>query len=266
MAILDESKYQQPRDKATSGPVRGVNAGLASAGSAVANVGANVASRTAAPAPSGGGGGGAAPAAAAPSDGIDWGALAAMSSAGLSPQDILALGSGGGQTAAPQQQQTGGVGMDNTLSFAPVQASAPASGQEALPIDTDPALLALYAQYDQDLANTESGYRRQQDELRRNLADGMPDVARQFDLGRIGIKNAYEGRGLLKSGAAETAVGNSYEDQGRQTANMERQATDQIANLEQEIAQARVNNAIARSNAARSAAGSASQGVIGSVA
>jgi hypothetical protein len=143
--------------------------------------------------------------------------------------------------------------------------AAPAVGSQDAGI-MDPALLAQLALYDQQLNDQISGYRRQQDDAQTSLADAIPELGRQFDINREGVKDSFEGRGLLKSGETEQAVGRTYEDQGRRESQLQKQTADSIANLEQQIAQARIANAIARNSAQNAGAGQQVGGIVGSVA
>lgn len=263
---LDEAKNPQARDQKPNPVGAGVATGIGNVGNAVASTGQNVGSAPAAPSGGGGGGGGGG---AAPAP--DYSALAALSAAGLTSADIVALanrGSAPAPAAAPAASSSlpaypVDTGFNGTPAYDTNFAAAPAVGDQ-FP-STDPQTLAILAAYDQQLNDQISGFRGQQDQASRNLADALPELARSFDLNRESVKDAFEGRGLLKSGETEQAVGRTYEDQGRRQSDLQKSAADQIANIEQQIAAARTANAIARNNAVIANAGNSANQTVGSV-
>lgn len=233
-----------------------IGSAVTSAGNAVSNAGSQVGTRKAAPAPrapSGGGGGGSAAAAPASSDGVDWATLAALSNAGLSSSDILALGSGGGGAAPAQTSASLDSGF-NGSSDPSLNLSVPtlpeAPGMTTPSYLSDPNYLAAIAAIDLGLGNTESGFRRQESDLQRDYDQGMPMFNNTWDDNRTRLRNAYEARGLLKSGETEDAVGKTYTQQGDALSRMQNALTSNIGNIEQQIAQARAAAAQQRTGAA----------------
>lgn len=254
MATINSSGVEQkkPASPFAAGAAIGVGGGVAKPGGtapkqgAAVGVGGGIAQGSPAPAPSGGG---AAPAGGG--SGVDWGTLAALQQAGLSSQDILALGAGGGQQAPMQQQAMGpapsGADIYGTMPGAVTTSGIPDAQQAGMM--SDPALLALLAGYDADLNNQIGDYRRQQDETKRKFADSQPMFEQSWDQNRNKIRNSFEARGLLKSGGTEDAVSRSYAQQGDAWSQQEASVADAVANLEQQIARARISNGQARSSA-----------------
>lgn len=252
-AVKKAQQAQQAPNAILGGAIVGAQAGAAQpipSAPASAPVASHAAPRSSSSVPSS-----SMPAAAPPSDGVDWAALAALTGAGLSSSDIASLAAGP-QSASAQQAPL----LDDGFQSPPpgIAASAPTDPGLSYSINTDPALMALLASIDNQTSNTESGYRRNQDELRRQLSDTLAQLPAQFDLNRERVKNSYEARGLLKSGGAEQAVGRTYADQGNEQSRLESSTADQVANLEQLIAQARV--AAANQKAQAMLQGASSQG------
>lgn len=174
-----------------------------------------------------------------------------MAASGLTPEQWVALANAPKQAAAA----SGPMGsVDPTLTSASaLDISIPELPQ--MPAQTgsglyeDPALLALLAGYDSQLANTEADYRRQQADADRSYADALPGFNRNWDQNRVGIRNQFEARGLLKSGGTEDAVGRTYTQQGDDLSRMQTSLADRKANLEQALAQARLQIGQQRNNA-----------------
>jgi len=253
-----EKRQQKPPPNLAAGAALGVGAGTVrpvpnnppQSGAAI-GIGGGVAQGAAPPPPSGGGGGGggggSAPSpfmqmsAATGMTANDWAALLAAQSA-PAPQ----------QQAAPNYDMNPEGGIAGGTLVPQLGEMPPGEGSS---IYSDPGFLAFVAGLDSELANSESGYRREQDETRRRFTDALPQFERTWDQNRDRIRNSFEARGLLKSGGTDDAVSRSFQSQGDERSRMESNTADAVANLEQQIAMARSRNAQQRGQAALQYAG-----------
>jgi hypothetical protein len=213
-----------PNQPMTSGAAIGVGGGSYQGGSQPAPT---------YPTSSGGGGGGGSTAFGAGTGmtADDWAALiAAQQQSAYTPPPTSGTLNG---------QPLGNLGQEAIAGGTPVPQLPALPPGEGSSIYSDPGFLSLIAGMESELAGSESGMRRQQDETRRRFTENLPMFERNWDQNRGRIRNQYEGRGLLKSGGTEDALSRSYQSQGDERARMEAGVADAVANLEQQIAQAR---------------------------
>lgn len=142
--------------------------------------------------------------------------------------------------AAPPPADTGGsadtpYGIDQLLQQ--LAAQQPAQAQTAPPsLASDPAYLAFQRALGAERTTAQRNTQDQTDAINRSTALRLPQLAEQAAYGRERISGSYEDRGLLRSSQHETALARAREAEGNASANLQDQASQRIAALQQGLA------------------------------
>lgn len=144
------------------------------------------------------------------------------------PPDQLAriFGGGGGGTGGG----TGGGGV--ALAAAP-----PAPVLDPM---SNPEYLRTLAGIDAAEATAIGGIRTRQDAARRSLTDLLGDIGDREVKSGVRTKETQEQRGLLRSGATERLLADVAEAAGSERARGESSTAEQIGQLEQAVAEAKI--------------------------
>lgn len=128
-----------------------------------------------------------------------------------------------------QQQQT-----------AAQQQAAPTAASPAQVLAEDPAWLAYQRALGVEDAQDREATTSRAEALRRAQGDGLANLSIAGDRSRREISGNYEARGVLRSGAHETRLGEQRMDEGRQASQLQSATATQVSDLEQQLAQRRV--------------------------
>lgn len=106
---------------------------------------------------------------------------------------------------------------------------------------SDPNYIAALRAANLDESNTTSDVRTRQQRSRRNLADLLPEIARQGTFAREGISNNFLSSGMFRSGVRQDAHARQRYDEARQSSQAQTAATDDVADLESSLARVRAD-------------------------